>query len=59
MLVMALSSFREGLPKMALKVESWSITRKFAITQNYLGYSPKVIGSEITLRGTIESPMKP
>ena len=59
MLVIAFSSFREGLPKTALKAEGCSITRKSAITQDYLGYSPKVIGSEITPRGMTESPVKP
>ena len=59
MLVMALNSLREGLPKTALKAEDWSITRKSAITQDCLGNSPKVIGSEITPRWTTESPVKP
>ena len=53
------SSLREGLSKTALKAEGWSITRKSAITQDYLGYSPKVIRSEITPRGMTESPVKP
>ena len=55
---MAFNSLREGLPRTALKAEGWSIARKFSITQDYLGYSPKVIGSEITPRGTMESPVK-
>ena len=59
MLVMTLSSFREGLPNTVLKAEGWSITRKSAITQDCLGYSPRVIGSEINHRGTTESPVKP
>ena len=59
MLVMALSSLREGLPKTALKVERWSITRKSAITQDCLEYSPNVIGSEIAPRGMTKSPVKP
>ena len=58
MLVMALNSLKEGLPKMVLKAEGWLITRKSAITQDCLRYSSKVIGSEITLRGMMESPMK-
>ena len=58
MLVTALNSFKEGLPKTALKAEDWSITRKSAITQDYLGYSPRVIESEITPKGMTESPMK-
>ena len=56
---MVLSSLREGVPKTVLKAERWSITRKSAITQDYLEYSPKVIGSEITPRGMTESPIKP
>ena len=59
MLVMALSSLREGPPKTALKAEGWSITRKSAITQDCMGYSPKVIGSEIIPREMTESPVKP
>ena len=59
MLVMTLSSLREGLPKTELKAEGWSITRKSVITQDYLGYYPRVIESEITPRGMTESPMKP
>ena len=59
MLFTALSSFREGLPKTALKAKGWFITRKFAFTQDYLGYSSKVIESEITPRGTTESLIKP
>ena len=59
MLVTALNSLREGLPKTALKAEGWSITRTSAITQDCLGYSPRVLGSEITPRGTTESPVKP
>ena len=58
MLVTTLSSLREGFPKIAFKAEGWSITRKSAIIQGYLGYSPRVVGSEITLRGTTESPVK-
>ena len=56
---MALNSLKKGLPKKALKAEGCSITRKFAITQDYLGYFPKVIGSEITPKGMMESPVKP
>ena len=59
MLVMALSSLREGLPKTTLKAKGWSITRKSAITQDCLEYSHRVIGSEIAPRGTTESPVKP
>ena len=58
MLVMALNSLKEGLPKTALKAKGWSITRKSAITQDCLKYSPKVIESEITHRETMEFPMK-
>ena len=58
MLVMALNSLREGLPKMVLKAEGWSVTRKSAITQDCLGYPPRVIGSVITPRGMVESPVK-
>ena len=58
MLVMALSSLREGLPKTALKARGWSITRKSSITQDYLRYSLRVIGSEITSRGTTGSLLK-
>ena len=58
MLVMALSSLRDGLLKTALKAEGWSITKKSAITQDCLEYSPKVIRSKITYKGTIESPVK-
>ena len=59
MLVIALSSLRQCLPKTVLKAEGWFMTKKSAITQDYLGYSPKVIGSKITPKGTTESPVKP
>ena len=59
MLVTALSSLSEGFAKTKLKVEGWSITRKSAITYDYLGHSPRVIESEITPRGTTKSPVKP
>ena len=58
MLLTALSSLREGIPKMVLKAEGWSITRKSAITQDCLGYSPRVIENEITPRETTESLVK-
>ena len=51
MLLMALSSLKEGLPNLALEAEGWSITKNSAITQGYLEYSPKVIGSELTPKG--------
>ena len=58
MLVMALNSLKEGLLRKTLKVEGWSITRKSAITQDYLRYFPRDIGSEITPKGMKESPVK-